>query len=71
MGLALDSARLYTATQRRAERERLTAEIVNRIRASNDPQTILQTAVQELQRALNVPKAQVLMQANQDQETPS
>ncbi len=70
MGLALDSARLYTATQRRAERERLTAEIVNRIRASNDPQTILQTAVQELQRALNVPKAQVLMQTNQDQETP-
>ncbi len=71
MGLALDSARLYTATQRRAERERLTAEIVNRIRASNDPQTILQTAVQELQHALNVSKAQVLMQANQDQETPS
>lgn len=71
MGLALDSARLYTATQRRAERERLTAEIVNHIRASNDPQTILQTAVQELQRALNVPKAQVLMQVNQDQETPS
>ncbi len=62
LGLAVDSARLYTTTQRRAERERLTAEIVNRIRASNDPHAILQTAVQELRQALGVSAAQVLLQ---------
>ncbi|GAB4527125.1 MAG: hypothetical protein Fur0018_12640 [Anaerolineales bacterium] len=68
LGLAIDSARLYTATQRRAERERLTAQIVNRIRASNDPQAILQTAVQELQQALNVSRAQVLLQTEEPQQ---
>ncbi len=65
LGLAVDSARLYTTTQRRAERERLTAEIVNRIRASNDPHAILQTAVQELRQALGASAAQVLIQPEQ------
>lgn len=65
LGLAVDSARLYTTTQRRAERERLTAEIVNRIRASNDPHAILQTAVQELRQALGVSAAQVLIHPEQ------
>ncbi len=65
LGLAVDSARLYTTTQRRAERERLTAEIVNRIRASNDPRAILQTAVQELRQALGASAAQVLIQPEQ------
>lgn len=55
---ALEAARLYTETQRRAERERLTAEIVNRMRSTNDPQLILHTAVNELRQALGVRKAQ-------------
>ncbi len=66
LALAVDSARLYTATQLRAERERLTAEIVNRMRASNDPQTILRTAVQELRNALGVSQAQVLLQPEEE-----
>ncbi len=66
LALAVDSARLYTATQLRAERERLTAEIVNRMRTSNDPQTILKTAVQELRSALGVSKAQVLLQPEEE-----
>jgi GAF domain-containing protein len=59
---ALEAARLYSETQQRAERERLTAEVVNRIRSSNNPQEILQTALSELRQALKVQKAQVLLE---------
>ena len=41
---ALEAARLYTESQQRAERERMAAEIVNRMRSSNDPQLIIQNA---------------------------
>jgi GAF domain-containing protein len=63
--VALESARLYQETQRRAERERLAAEITARMRASNDPQTILQTAVQDLRQALQAQRAQVVIQPNE------
>ena len=61
--VALESARLYQETQRRAERERLAAQITARMRATNDPQTILQTAVQELRQALQAQHAQAVIQA--------
>ena len=57
LGLALESARLYQETQRRAARERLAAEISAKVRASMDVDTILQTAVQELGRALGTDRA--------------
>ncbi|GAB4494645.1 MAG: hypothetical protein OHK0052_00180 [Anaerolineales bacterium] len=60
MGQALETARLYTDTRRRAERERLTAQITARLRTSNDPQEILQTALIELRHALGAQRAQVL-----------
>ncbi len=52
MNLALESARLYEDTQRRAARERMVSEITGRMRASLDPDTILKTTVRELGRAL-------------------
>jgi GAF domain-containing protein len=61
LGVALESARLYEETRRRAERERLTSEITARMRSSDDPQLILQTAIQELRRALQASRAQVLL----------
>ena len=61
LGIALDSARLYDETRRRAERERMTGEIVAKMRASNDPQTILETAVVELRKALQANPAQLLV----------
>jgi K+-sensing histidine kinase KdpD len=61
VALALESARLYEDTRRRAERERLTSEIITKVRASNDPQVILQTAVGELRRALQASRAQALV----------
>jgi hypothetical protein len=56
---ALDSSRLFTQTASRAERERLVAEITTKVRASNDPGTIIETAVRELRLALNAKHAQI------------
>ena len=61
LGVALESARLYEETRKRAERERLTGEITAKMRASNDPKEILQTAVLELRKALRVPHAQAVV----------
>jgi len=63
LSTALESARLYQETRRRAERERLTGEITAKLRASNDPQMILKTAVRELRQALQADKAQLLLQS--------
>ncbi len=63
LSTALESARLFQETQRRAERERLAGEITAKVRASNDPQTIMQTAVRELRQALQANRVQVLVQS--------
>lgn len=60
LGVALDSARLYQESRRRAERERLAGEITAHLRSSNDPKAILQTAVSELRQALHARQGQVL-----------
>lgn len=65
LGSAVESARLYEETRRRAERERLTSEIIAKMRASNDPSTILQTAAFELRKALNIDRAQLLVKTPQ------
>ncbi len=49
---ALENARLFEQTQRRADRERKVLEITSRIRSTNDPETMLQIAATELQNAL-------------------
>jgi GAF domain-containing protein len=62
VGLALENARLIEQTQRRAEREHLVSEITSKMRASNDPKSILETAILELKRALRAKQAQVITQ---------
>jgi GAF domain-containing protein len=54
LSIAIENARLYEDTQRRAERERIASEISARIRESLDVDTVLQTAVAEMRRALNL-----------------
>ena len=44
---------------RRAERERLVSDITGRIRSVNDPQAMIQTAMEELQRALGASRVEV------------
>jgi GAF domain-containing protein len=60
LSLALESATLLHATQRRAEIERLTADISGKIGASINLRSVLQTAVEELGHAL--PGSEVLIQ---------
>lgn len=57
VGQALENSRLLEETQRRAEREHLVSEITTKLRASNDPQVILQTAMNELRQALRTKRA--------------
>ncbi len=64
VAVALENARLFEQTVRRAERERKVFEITDRIRSSNDPQVMIKTAVSELQLALKASRAQILLQPN-------
>ena len=59
LGVALDSARLYEDTQRRAAEDRLVGEITARIRETLDVDTVLQTAVREMSKTLDIPRVQV------------
>jgi GAF domain-containing protein len=54
LGLALESARLYQDTQRRAERERLAGEVTAHIRETLDLDIVLQTAVHDISEALGL-----------------
>jgi len=59
LGVALESARLYQDTQRRAARERLTGEIATRIRETLDVDTVLRTAAREMRARLDLPEVVV------------
>jgi GAF domain-containing protein/HAMP domain-containing protein len=61
---ALDSARLYSETSRRAVRESLLGDISAKIGASSQWDTILRTAVEELGRA--IPGSEVVIQFQDD-----
>jgi len=52
LGVAMENARLLEETRRRARRDRIIADITARVRASQDLETILRTAVRELGTAL-------------------
>lgn len=54
LGVALDSARLYQETQRRAARERLTSVVAGRVRETLDIDLVLQAALREIGEALNL-----------------
>ncbi|MCL7451693.1 MAG: GAF domain-containing protein [Anaerolineae bacterium] len=59
LGIALESARLYQETQRRASREQAIRQITENMRRSVDIETILQSTVTELAKALGAPRAYV------------
>ena len=59
LGVAMESARLYQNTQRRAARERLVGDIADRLQRAPDMEMLLQIAVQELNQALRGSRAYV------------
>ncbi|MEW6649780.1 MAG: GAF domain-containing protein, partial [Chloroflexota bacterium] len=64
VGLALENARLLEKTILRAERERRVLEITGKIRSTNDPQVMINIAIQELKRTLNASEAQIIWNEN-------
>jgi len=61
LGAALDGARLYQETQRRASRERLIGEVTARVRETLDVDAVLQTAIREVGEALGLAEVEVRM----------
>jgi GAF domain-containing protein/HAMP domain-containing protein len=61
LGVALESARLYQETQRRAARDRLLGEVTARVRQTLDMDTVLQTAIREIGQALELAEVEVRM----------
>jgi GAF domain-containing protein len=59
VAISLENARLLEESQQAALRERLSASIVQKIWSSNSIDNILQTAVRELGRALEVSEASI------------
>ena len=65
LSLALESATLLQATQRRAEIERIIADISGKVSSSINLRNVLQTAVEEIGHAL--PGSEVVIQFQTDQ----
>ncbi len=70
MALALENARLFEQTQRSAARERLIREITARVRSAVDIESILQTTVQEVSKALGVSRGLVRLGTEAELATP-
>ena len=64
LGVALDSARLYEDTQRRAAQERLTSEVSARMRETLDVETILKTTLREIHDRLGLAEAEVAIEVD-------
>jgi DNA-binding LacI/PurR family transcriptional regulator/GAF domain-containing protein len=57
--VALERAQLWEQAQQRAAQERLTRQVIDRIRRTMDIEQALQTTARELARAMNVPHVSV------------
>lgn len=63
VALSAENARLFEETTRRAERERMVSDITGKIRSMNDPQAMVQTAIDELRQALGATRVEVIPHA--------
>ena len=61
LSIALESARLYQDTQRRAARERVAGEVTGRIREAVEIDAVLERALAELGQALNAERGTVYL----------
>jgi GAF domain-containing protein/HAMP domain-containing protein len=64
VALSAENARLFEETTQRAERERLVSEITGKIRSHNDPQAMIETALQELRNALGASRVDIIPKNN-------
>lgn len=64
VSLALENSRLVADAQQRAEQERVLGQVTTKIRETFDIETILQTAVAEIQRSYELEEAEIRLQAS-------
>ena len=62
VALSAENARLFEETTSTATRERIVSDISNKIRSTNDPQEMMQTAMAELQRVLGATRIEIIPQ---------
>jgi GAF domain-containing protein len=60
VAVSAENARLFEETTNRAERERTVSDITSKIRSTNDPNEMINIALNELKQALNVNVARVV-----------
>jgi GAF domain-containing protein/HAMP domain-containing protein len=65
MGQALESARLYQDTQRRAARERMIGEITTRMRETLDVEMVVRAAAQEMRNILDLAEVELRIHGGQ------
>jgi PAS domain S-box-containing protein len=68
LALTIENLRLFDDTQKRATREQLTRQITDRMRAAPDVDSIIQTGLAELAKALNVSRAYVKLTTQPEAE---
>jgi len=68
LGVALDNARLFEDSQRRAAREQLARQITDKVRAVSDIDAIAQTAAEELGKALGIKQSFVSLTSNRSED---
>jgi len=64
VAVALENARLFENTVRRADREKKVMEITAKIRSTTDPNEMMKIAVSELQQALRATRTQIYVRQN-------
>jgi GAF domain-containing protein len=73
LGVALESARLYHDTRRRAAHERIISEATTHMRETLDVETVLKTAAEEIFQALDLSELEIRMttdESDKDQLEP-
>jgi len=63
VALAMENARLFQSTNKRAERERIVSEIASKLSGNIRIESLLETAAQELSQALNGPEVLIQLQS--------
>ncbi len=66
LGVALESARLYQDTQRRAAQEQLVGQVTRRMRESLDIEQVLQTATEQVFQALGLDEVVIQLVTEED-----
>ena len=66
VALSAENARLFEETSQRAERERLVSEITGKIRSHNDPQSMIDTAINELRNVLGATRVEIVPQTTKN-----